>query len=221
MPLFAKLYRWRKKGSSLCLASAMIAILATIAAIIWFMPSHLHSGQIVNEFGEYRSPQGHFGLTVSKTPRHNVRLVLSRRATRFLFLSSFTDDRPIEFEAEREWFACFDEYERLWLFIGKWDSRWGESRELPSGGYVPHVQSVLLEGFWFGPRGLLHGGNVVSSTGDWAGVPNEFFERIPAKHQAVWGKIPMIPDTPPPLTASQRQAAGSSLAARRNVRRVF
>jgi hypothetical protein len=221
MPLFANPDRWRKRRLALCLASPIIAILATIAAIVWFIPSRLDSGQIVDESGVYRSPQGHYRLTVSETPDHNVSLVLSRRASRFLLLSSFTDDRPIEFEAEREWFACFDEYERLWLFVGKWDSNWGESRKLPSGGYQPHVQSVLLEGFWFGRRGLLHGGNVVSSTGDWAGVPQEFFERIPAKHQAVWGENSKIPDTPPPLTESQRQAAESSLAERRSVRRTF
>jgi hypothetical protein len=74
---------------------------------------------------------------------------------------------------------------------------------------------VLLDGFWFTPSGLLRGSNVVSATGDWAGVPGEFFNRIPAKRDAVWGEIPAIPDTAPPLTQTQRQAAESLMVQKR------
>jgi hypothetical protein len=186
-----------------------------IAWIILMFPVRLRAGQIVDEFGTYRSPQRQYGITVAQSPDNIVRVTFTHRTTRYWFLTSFVDGVSHDFEAEREWFACFDEYDRLWLFVGKWDPQWGDTRRLPSGGYKPHIQGVILEGFWFGQSRVLGGGNVVSSTGDWAGVPREFFDRIPDRHGNVWGENPALPDSPPPLTENQKQAAEAWLAQRR------
>lgn len=113
---------------------------------------------------------------------------------------------PLSFEAEREWFVCVDRVQRLWVFRGRWKKEWGDKRKLPLGDFVPTPHAVLL----FGMNSLRNGGIEIavygiSSMGHWSGVPPDFFDRIPDKDQgtSVWGDIPKIPDSPPPLTKQQ------------------
>lgn len=72
---------------------------------------------------------------------------------------------------------------------------------------MPYAPAVLMQGSWFLPSGKLAlGGNVVSATGKWAGVPSAFFDRLPDKNQelSIWGNIPPIPQSPPPFTKQQQ-----------------
>jgi hypothetical protein len=197
---------------------ASLIVIMIIAAL--FRPPRLQPGQIVGEFGTYRSPSGRLRLTISESTEGIVGITMRRPTKQFYVLNTYSEKGVAHFEAEREWFLCFDEYDRLWLFVGRWDPRWGESRKMPSGGYCPPQASVGLAGFWFlqvnGRTGVTggnggNGGTVVSSTGHWEGVPPEFFERIPAKDEDIWGEIAPFPDAPPPLSQSQRRLAAMCL----------
>lgn len=194
--------------------TAALIVFLIVAALL--RPPRLHPGQIVDDFGTYRSPSGRLRLSISESTEGNVNITMLRPVKRFHVLTTYSENGVGDFEAEREWFLCFDEYDRLWLFVGRWDPRWGELRKMPYGGYCPPQPSVQLAGFWFlqvdGQMGVTGGnggigGTLVSSTGHWEGVPPEFFERIPGKDEDFWGEIPPIPDAPPALSPSQRRMA--------------
>ena len=201
---------WPNRRRMLCVGTVVVAVLAGIAAILATIPEQLQPGEIVDDLGTYKSPRGSQFVVISEPTDGIVGVTMQYPSTRFYVLNTFADDTIHEFEIEREWFLCFDKYERLWLFRGKWDSKWGETQELPSGGHCPHVQSVVLRGFWFTSSKVFNGYNEVSSTGDWEGVPTGFFNRIPGKRKQVWGQIPAIPDSPPTLTQQQQSQLAAS-----------
>tara|TARA_R110002095_G_C4251835_1_gene240262 strand:- start:31725 stop:32408 length:684 start_codon:yes stop_codon:yes gene_type:complete len=194
------------------LLGAGFLLLALFVVVLLSLPPKLKAGQVIDQYGVYRFPTGGQRVEIKKTAANNVQIIFHRRFVEFSLFSipiysRLAADQPISFEAERDWFVSVDRYQRLWIFHGRWDQEWGALRPMPSGGTVPYPAAVLMQGSWFLPKGkLATGGNVVSMTGEWAGVPSTFFERIPDKDQGVstWGGIPPIPVSPPPFTKKQQ-----------------
>lgn len=194
------------------LLGIVFLLLAIVVVVILRLPPKLEAGQVIDQFGVYRFPAGGHQFEIKKTADNNVQIILHRRITEVKLFSipvysRLAADRPISFEAERGWFVSVDRYQRLWIFHGLWDKEWGAPRPMPSGGTVPYAPAVLMQGSWFLPSGkLVLGGNVVSETGEWAGVPSAFFDRLPDKNQelSIWGNIPPIPQSPPPFTKQQQ-----------------
>lgn len=174
-------------------------------------PPKLEVGQVIDQFGTFRFPAGHNRLEIEKTASGNVEVSIYRRETGFHFFPSMKKQGPLTFEAKRDWFVCVDSFQRLWVFRGRWKKEWGK---MPLGDAVPASQAVLM----FGMNTLSNGGieiaaYIVSSSGNWSGVPHAFFDRIPDKDQgtAVWGEIPKIPDAPLPLTQQQKKMLTDTL----------
>ena len=199
----------RKRRIIKSVSVGVIAASVWISAIVHFGPqsNRLQPGQIVEEFGTFRSPRGHFGVKISETTPGIISVTRLRAKPWLYFFTTYEQERPHDFDAERDWFVSFDNYDRLWTFRGKWDVSRGRPRRLPSGGSVPYYQAVSMTGFWFTPSRLVRGSNVVSHTGQWTGVPAEFLERIPGKGDEVWGGsgIRPIPIDSPPFTRSQQR----------------
>jgi hypothetical protein len=191
----------------IAIASVSFVTLLLAAVMLLISPESLQPGQCIQGYGRYASSRGHRRVTVSESSIGTVRIVLHEPWREFFGLTTHSQHDFAEFEVQREWFLCFDEYDRLWLFVGAWNTDWGATRQLKSGGYWPHTQSVLMSGVWFdGPRDL-RGSVVVSSTGDWEGVPIEFFDRIPGKDAAVWGERSQVPHEAAALSLRQRRIA--------------
>lgn len=189
-----------------------VVALLTVLVLVWNLPPRLNSQQVVNQLGTYRFPTGNSTLQIAKDQSGNLTITVHRQTTRFYFIPYTYTDPPITFEAEREWFVSVDKYQRLWVFHGHWDQTWGELRQMPSGGTIPYDPAVSVHGWQFTPNGLLASGfNLVSETGDWAGVPAEFFARIRDSGNATWGNAPAIPDSAPPLTKQQESQLASRL----------
>ncbi|MBT6154745.1 MAG: hypothetical protein HOL01_10015 [Planctomycetaceae bacterium] len=202
----------RKRRWLVWLAVVFVAV-AVVGVLSALRTRNLTAGQIVDQPGQYLSPNGSFHLKITETKEGNIRLTRLNSKRRHYFIPSSVETLLFEFEGEREWFFCFDKYDRLWVFRGKWNSQWGETHEI-SGGFVPHVPDVLREGFMFNSGQIFSGFNAVSSTGDWAGVPPEFFDRMPDKRNGKWGNITLIPDHAPPLTRQQESMARETLRRR-------
>jgi ribonuclease HII len=146
-------------------------------------------------------------------------VTVRHQATRFYFIpySYSYSGRPTIFESERDWFVSVDQYDRLWIYHGHWDRAWGELRQMPSGGIIPFSPSVLLHGMSFTDAGhLADGSNVVTATGHWAGVPQQFLNRIPDRESAQWGNVPPVPESAPQFTKPQQ--APESFASKDNQR---
>jgi hypothetical protein len=183
-------------------------ILILLAWIVSRIPRRLQPGEVVDEFGVYRSPSGDRKIAISKSPDGLTHVSFQHWNLAYPFRPS-SEEPFTSFESRRDWFLCFDEFDRCWLFRGRWDAQWGKSWRSPTGAFWPHIQEVFVSGFFFDRSRPLYGTMIVSSTGQWEGVPQPFFDRIPAKHDAVWGQIPPIPDKPPRLSPSQLQNAQS------------
>ena len=201
--------RFRELSRSRCAMGFLGILLVLFVVARLVRPSRVLPDQIIDECGTYISPGGRDRVRISLTPDGNVAVTMLRPSRRFRLLTTYFEGTPQEFESEREWFCCYDEYDRFWLFVGKWEPQWGESRRMSRGQSWPHVQSVTMEGFWFTPSGLLNGGNLVSSTGYWEGVPTEFFDRIPGKRDDVWGDDRPLPAKAPELSPAQRRQAAA------------
>jgi hypothetical protein len=185
-----------------CIICSSIVILA-----IFFLlskPQPLQPGQVVDTLGDYKCPNGRQTLRIKKDDSGNIHISVSRRATLFSIIPYSYWDRSATFESERDWFASVDQYDRLWIYQGHWDKRWGRLREMPSGGTIPYAPAVLMEGISFTSSGeLVTGGNVVTATGNWAGVPQQFFDRIPKRSSAQLSSDQEFPTTPPRFTREQ------------------
>jgi len=177
-----------------------VALLA-VAAMMWHLPPRLSPDVVVNQLGTYRFPTGNSKLHITKDESGNVNVTVHHHRTRFYFIPQTYAVQRITFESEREWFVSVDNYQRLWVFRGQWDRSWGELRQMPSGGTIPYDPAVYLYGSLFTPDGFRPSCvQVVAETGDWAGVPADFFARIPDRGIAKLDNTPAIPDLAPPLT---------------------
>ena len=193
----------RKRIGPLAVAILVSFAVLTVAVVV-SRPERLRPGQVIDQVGEYRFPTGGSKLRITKDDSGNVHVTVRRQATRFGFLPYFYSDTSCVFESERDWFVSVDRYGRLWQYHGHWDPAWGKLRKMPSGGTIPYAPAVSLDGMWFTPSGgIASGGNVVTATGDWAGVPEQFFNRIPDRHNAQWGNVPPIPESAPQCAKKQ------------------
>jgi hypothetical protein len=179
-------------------------VLFTVVAFIWQLPQRLSAGQVVDQFGTYRFPTGRRTLQIAKDDFGNVTVSVSRQMRRFYVIPYTVTAPQSTFESERDWFVCVDKYQRLWVYHGHWDRAWGKLRQMPSGGTIPYAPAVIMHGSWFGgPGRLFDGGNVVTESGDWAGVPQQFFDRIPSRDGAQWGNVPPVPTSAIQFDAQQ------------------
>ncbi len=190
----------------------LFATVAVVAILFALRTPNLTPGQIVDQSGQYHSPNGRFYLEITETTEGNIRLSQLESTRRFSIIPSTTEIRVFEIESERGWFVCFDKYDRLWVYEGKWNPRWDKIRE--SFGVSPHSPVVSQHGFVYLSGRAVRGSSVVSIAGDWAGVPPEFFDRIPDKWSRKWGDIPPIPTSAPPLTPQQEGMAKSFILRR-------
>jgi len=186
-----------------------VLVVLVVGVFVRLRYVRLAPDQIVDQFGTYALPDGNQAYHVSRTADGHVRVRQLVRQTRFYFLPTTIEFLCAEFESERRWLLCFDRYDRLWLFVGKWEPQWGERSKLPSGGWwVNYQQVIVCDRF---------GIEVVSSTGNWAGVPTAFFDCLPGKQEPVWGGVsPPVPHSPPPLSATEERRLGRFVSAHRS-----
>lgn len=213
--------RWPGRRRPVFIAGVGVAgiVSALTLLIVLTGAERLEPDEIVRDYGTYVSPGRRFQLVVRETANRTICVELEspvwwqRIVARFLDRSGRSRRLPdLEFEVERDWFLCFDDYDRIWIFVGQWDRGWGPLRRLPSGGTRPYTQTVTMSGFYFRWGRPVAAKRVVSSTGDWRGVPPRFFEQIPGRENssiAVWGMNPPIPAVPPKLTPAERAAAAA------------
>jgi len=194
---------------------ATIAV-ALLAIVILTGARRLRPDEIVREVGAYNSPGNRFRVVVAESDQRTVTFTLVSPRPWKRVTAILDNGRPlpavVELEVERDWFLCFDEYDRLWLFVGPWDRDSGPLRQLPSGGTGGYTQHVMMFGFFFIGARPVQGISTVSRYGDWRGVPPRFFDQIPGKDErsvSVWGEIPSIPATPPEFTQAERAGAAS------------
>lgn len=185
---------------------AIVAVL--VLAVVVSGPQRLQPGEVIDEFGEYRFPSGNRKLSITKDESGNVRVAIHRQKFPFYCgpYGYFPADMPEFFESERNWFVSVDQYNRLWEYRGHWDREWGALRQMPSGGTIPYAPAVFLNGMFFTSSGfLVRGESVVTATGHWAGVPEQFFNRIPDRESAQWGTVPPIPTERPQFSGQEKE----------------
>jgi hypothetical protein len=199
------------------IAALVFAALAVVLVAIVGLTGarRLQPDEIVREPGAYDSPGNRYRVVVAESDARTVTFTLVSPRPWKRVAAILDHGRPLpavaEFEVERDWFLCFDEYDRLWLFIGQREPG-TELRKTSSGGFVPRIQSVMMFGFFFLGTQPIDSVSVVSSTGDWKGAPPRFFAEIPGKEGApiaVWGEIPPIPGAPPGFSPAEHAAARS------------
>ncbi len=197
--------RWMRFGVGL----VIVGVIAAIAVTILDPGPRLAVGQIVDQQGVYRFPCGARKVKVSKDADNNLSIRTFQRSWRqYVVFPVWVEIDHVIFESEREWFLAVDEYERAWIYRGGWEDSWGASRRMPRGGTVPRTPDVIAFGA-FSISSCESGGCgvVVSATGYWAGVPNEFLERISEQSRNIWAGIshyPTVPVAPPSLSASDQ-----------------
>ncbi|WP_459554517.1 hypothetical protein [Lacunimicrobium album] len=175
----------------------VVGVVVAVCLAVWDPRPRLKVGQVVDRVGEYRYPSGDRRLKIIEDADGNIAISTQYRVMRYYLFPVWFENNNTLFESERDWFATVDQYERLWVYHGPWDKAWGPKRKMPSGGTVPYPPAVIVDGVIpFGRRGFRRGSMVVSSIGDWRGVPWEFFHRIPDKNDGTWGHGQTIPATP-------------------------
>lgn len=150
----------------------------------------LTAGQIVQATGKLRLPSGKRWLEVAEDDTGNVHIEVHRDSTvvrciPFTRIPYHTSpwayvETSVVIESERDWFVCVDQYDRLWVYYGRWDKQWGKLRELSCGSTRSYPPDVLRLGMSFLPSGDITplSREVVTATGDWVGVPAEFLRRV-------------------------------------------
>lgn len=188
---------------------ATVAIVVVLGVtVVVSGPQRLQPGEVIDELGEYRFPSGNRKLSITKDESGNVRVAVHRQKFPYYCgpYGYSPTGRPRLFESERDWFLSVDKYNRLWGYLGHWDPAWGTLRQMPSGGTIPYAPAVFLDGMFFTSSGdLVSGLSVVTSTGTWAGVPEQFFNRIPDRESAQWGTVPPIPTERPQLSRQEKE----------------
>jgi hypothetical protein len=184
-----------------------VIVLLALTTASMFLVDHLRRlrpGEVVDQDGTYYSPRAKYRVTVTEQPAAGfVNVEVQSKTNRLWIFSSYGRKAARYLDVERDWMLCFDEYDRLWLFIGKWPGATGKQRTHPSRGTLPDHQSVLLQGFFFDGGRLAFGENVVSATGAWAGVPPEFFARLPGGSDPGWSRGAIVPKRPVSFTKAQ------------------
>ena len=200
-------WRWLAAGT------AVIAVAA--ALVLATRPRQLEPGECVSEPGVYRSPGGGYRITISAPANGFKSITLTRRRRHFgIWYETVGSDTKLV-DQERDWFHCFDQYDRLWSYQGPWNKVWGPTRRHPGGGHSQHTPSVILDGaMYIQGRGPMRATSVVSAGGNWAGIPKPFFDRIPDKDSRAWGDIPSIPAAPPEYTAAEHLAIRQCMSSR-------
>lgn len=193
------------------IVSALVVIV--IGVIAGMTPRKLQPGEIVSAPGRYRSPGGKYQIVIAAPSEGFKSITLARWEDDFWFWTTIPPGQQQLVDQERDWFHCFDEYDRLWSYTGPWDKGRGRTRQHPGGGFSSSVPSVTLNGWcYFQGRGPLRGSGDVVSCLLWEGIPETFFERIPNKDQPVWGHNPPIPSSAPEFTAGQDVAIRTAIA---------
>jgi len=200
----------------LCIVCAIICIAALLAVLAIFRHTlpRLRPGQVVDELGTYRFPTGNRELTIDLDDSGNVHITTHQFVTEYYVIPKGHNENVYSFESERGWFISVDEYERLWVFYGRWDKVWGTLRRVPSFGDSPYAPAVIMDGMWSdGPGIVSKGGMVISENGNWDGVPKEFFDRLPDKESDAWPPQALpFPQAPPPLPKQQEEQFESLLS---------
>lgn len=192
-----------------------LAIVATVAIIVVVLLELLNTeqqttrtlkpGELITESGTYRC--GSRVVTVSEREDGFIAITSAWMQEKFIVLDGLVDNWPHHpelIEDHRDWFACVDELDRVWIYVGPTDRSWRERGPTPGGGIRPRTPSVTLQGVYFWQNDVHRGVASASGNGLWDGVPHEFFERIPHKDEPIWGQVPPIPDSPQPLSPAAR-----------------
>lgn len=146
-------------------------------------------GEIVDKKGRFRFPEGNRILAISEDATGNICVVVLAPSKVIMCVpiigipyrtvpSHVTESRDI-FESERNWFVSVDQYDRLWVYYGRWEKSWGPLRELPGGTTRPYAPAVLVYGLELTrPDAPVFSGWSVNETSDWVGVPAPFLEKV-------------------------------------------
>ena len=177
-------------------------------------PTRLLDGQIVSKPGRYQFPN--HGATIEVRDARDGWIEFTiRPAVRFWkrFVPWRRSGDTSLVEKRRDWFFTVDEYGRVWKFVGGWNPEWDERPSLPSGDSTVNYPTVGVTGpllIYDGTR-VSFGWNSVSSTGEWKGVPQGFFDRLPTEDQWIrehWN----APTRPEPLSATEQMLLRRSTA---------
>jgi len=175
----------------------------------------LRAGQLVHNCGEFRFPNDSRTLEVSELESGNVSIAI-RAESSVVWCIPFTKipyrtssqsyiKHQVVVESERDWFGSVDRYNRLWIFYGRWNKQWGQLRELPGGGTRPYAPAVILQGFSFSPSGtLVRGSKLVMRSGDWAGAPTRFLQRVQNATKMEAENCLLVPANAPIFTPAQK-----------------
>jgi len=156
-------------------------------------------GEIIENVGSYRSPSGKYRIEIRKTDAETIEISKLTTSWRYHVVPVRSRSNVATFSPKRDWFLCFDQYDRLWFYHGIWDRSWGMPADSRSYGAAVH-----LEGFRsLQNNSFIGGAFVVSEIGGWEGVPEAFFDRLPANGDAAWGKQSPLPEAPPEYTSKQ------------------
>jgi hypothetical protein len=197
-------------------AAIVFAAIATllVAIVILTGARRLQPDEIVREIGAYNSPGNRLRVVVAESDQKTVTFTLVSPKSWKRVTNLLHHGRPmpvVECEVERDWFFCFDQHDRLWVFVGRWDKSWGPLRQIPGGGTRPRTQSIVMSGFWVDRGIFVSGANIVSTTGDWPGVPQRFFEEIPGRDDStLWGDGLTLPQSPPEFSPVERQVISAA-----------
>ncbi len=158
------------------------------------LPSLL-AGQPVNAIGTYRLQNGDRTLEIEKDETGEMNAAIRSPATRplfpftkiaFLNVQYRRNESQVGFDGRCEWVVSVDEYNRLWVCVS---SRTSRVPIVSVHGLLPQQSGTLVKGF-----------EVVTSTGNWTGIPEQFLKRIRDTYNAEDG---MFPEKPPEFTAEQ------------------
>ena len=209
--------RWRifAAGSSLI---ALVAVVAMLLISSEDEPTdtlpQLVAGQIVEATGKTRLPSGKRWMEVSEDDSGNLHIEVYRESTAVRCIP-FTGipyrtsawayvEHSIVVESERDWFVSADQYDRIWVYYGRWAKEWGALRKMPGGGTHPYAPAVIMHGLSFLDSGGLSGGvQSVGDTGDWGGVPATFLNRVRAVTESGDVNKMAIPAKAPTFTTKQ------------------
>lgn len=196
-------------------AAGAVLLVALMMSVLALRPRRLEPGECLSDPGVYRSPGGRYRITISAPANGFKSISLTRRRRHFgIWYETVASDTKLV-DQERDWFHCFDQYDRLWSYEGPWNKAWGPTRRRPGGGHSQHAPSVILDGaMYIQGRGPMRASSVVSTVGNWAGIPKPFLDRIPDKDSQVWGDIPSIPAVPPEYTAAEDLAIRQCMSSR-------
>lgn len=139
------------------MAGAMLVGLLVLQIRQQNQPHTVAPGIIVDSFGEYQTLTGQTRFVISPHEDPSKREIVAAA-------ESVGRKYPIGvvFDADADWFAAFDESDRVWLYTSSDGVR-----------------------CWHKSEGIISG---ISQVGDanWQGIPKSFLEKLPQKNRAVY-----------------------------------